>query len=227
MGWESSAPPRTYFDLYRGSIFLFRQHAAWRISQIKFAAENSDEQPDLFDLEVLYVGQAYGTEGARTSRDRLLSHDTLQAVYAKANEEAPHNEVGMVLLGMENPIQMVRFMPPTGETLDTAEGIRQFEQLIDAAPSFGQRLKTTEAALIRYFRPEFNEKFRDIFPSRSHTSYDECYALDFNSVGFTLDGQTLFGRLWSNQVDPTWLHMKTYFLQSDAERRDMFDFTRL
>jgi len=222
---ESEAP-FTHFHLSGRSGVGFRQHVAWWLSQMKFVAENADEQPELFDLEVQYIGQAYGDQGSRTARDRLIKHSTLQAVYAAVNKEAPHMEVGIVLLGMENPVQAVRMTlgtpsPPSEDAL-----VDEFVRLMTASPSFGQRLNFTEAALIRYFRPRFNDKFKTTFPSSSHTSYDECYELDLNSVGFTIDGRTLFGRLWSGSVPPAWLHMKTFLLHSPDERRDMFSFAR-
>lgn len=36
------------------------------------------QDQSLLDLEVLYIGQSYGVEGARTAPDRLKSHSTLQ-----------------------------------------------------------------------------------------------------------------------------------------------------
>jgi len=218
-----SEPPYTHFELHGPKRRLFRQHVGWWLSQMRFVADNADEQPDLFDLEVLYIGQAYGDDGSRTARDRLVSHSTLQAAYAKANAEAPHNEVGIVLLGMENPIQAVRMTGGAGPVDEDAAA--EFLRLMTASPSFGQRLNFTEAALIRYFRPHFNEKFKDVFPNRSHTSYSECFDLDLNSVGFTIDARMLFGRLWSECVPPAWLHMHTYLLHSSQDRRDMFSFT--
>jgi hypothetical protein len=53
------------------------------------------------DLKVLYIGQSYGVEGARTAPDRLQSHSTLQGIYSEAIIKNPDCEVWFILTSFE------------------------------------------------------------------------------------------------------------------------------
>ena len=46
---------------------------------------------DDLDLEVLYVGQAYGPDGRRSASERLAKHETLQAIYGEAVRRSPYS----------------------------------------------------------------------------------------------------------------------------------------
>lgn len=61
------------------------------------------------DLEVLYVGQAYGKNGERTAPDRLQAHETLLAVYADLAANAPEDDIWLALLSFEEPITILSF----------------------------------------------------------------------------------------------------------------------
>ena len=61
------------------------------------ASLNDIEMGESLAFEVLYVGQAYGVEGSRTSLERLASHETLQTIYSKAAAETPDLEIWIML----------------------------------------------------------------------------------------------------------------------------------
>ena len=90
-----------------------------------------------------------------------------------------------------------------------------------------QRINFTEAALIRYFQPEYNTIYRDSFPNPMHTSYSECYDLDINSVMAEIDTEDMDAQFWSSAAAPAWQHFATYALHSRAEREAMFEFASL
>jgi hypothetical protein len=48
-----------------------------------FALLSSRCRADLAQQEVLYVGKAFGKKGERTALDRILSHSTIQRIYAE------------------------------------------------------------------------------------------------------------------------------------------------
>ena len=51
---------------------------------------------DVLDFKVLYVGQAFGDNGKRLASDRLISHNTLQKIYADAIDTNPSQEYGII-----------------------------------------------------------------------------------------------------------------------------------
>ena len=179
--------------------------------------------PDVFDLEVLYVGQAFGKGGTRSAPQRLTNHETFQRIYAEANHETPEMEIWIVLFSFR-PWILASFDGRTN-TFDTtlAEDTTHLEKVAHTDVTEGQRIAYTEAAMIRYFQPQYNIQYKDNFPDLKHTSYHECYDLDLNSVYVELDSHEIGCRLWSPAVPPAWEHMISYALHSPEERQHMFD----
>ena len=87
-----------------------------------------------------------------------------------------------------------------------------------------QEINFTEAALIRYFKPEYNDKFKETFPSPAHSTYSECYDIDINSISIEFLTQDLRCRFYSDEVKPNWEHFAFFNLHTYADRKGMFDF---
>jgi hypothetical protein len=181
--------------------------------------------PEAFDLEVLYVGQAYGKDGKRTAPQRLGHHETLQKIYAEAIHRSPEMDIWIVLFSFDEWI-LASFDSRT-DTFGTTpeEDLEHMEKVLHTEVTEGQRINYTEAAMIRYFQPQYNIEFKDSFPDQKHTSYAECYALDLNAVCVELDTGVMgcCCRLWSPAVEPDWVHLISYQLHSLEERQHMFD----
>lgn len=179
--------------------------------------------PEVFDLEVLYVGQAYGKEGSRTAADRLVSHETLQKIYAEAIHRSPEMDIWIVLFSFKQWI-LASFDGRTdkfGTTLE--EDTAHMAKVAHTDVTEGQQITYTEAAMIRHFQPQYNIEYKDSFPDPKHTSYRECYDLDLNLVAVELDTRQIGSRLWSPTVAPGWNHMISFALHSPEERQHMFD----
>ena len=86
-----------------------------------------------------------------------------------------------------------------------------------------QRINFTEAALIRYFQPEYNTLFKDPFPSPVHSSYASCYDVDLNMIAVEVGSEDLGCKFWSKHVEPKWTHIAAFPLHSREQRKHMFD----
>lgn len=178
------------------------------------------------DLEVLYVGQSYGTDGDRNAITRLQSHSTLQGIYSEAIRTSPDQEIWLVLLSFERYI-LASFDGITKEyqmTLDDDDAHR--ERFLGNQITEQQEVNFTEAALIKYFRPPFNVKYRDTFPSPAHSTYEQCYAVDLNAVSVEIQTEVIMLRLWSEAVKPEFVHIATFPLHNEEERRYMFEISK-
>jgi hypothetical protein len=184
----------------------------------------SEELRTKLALEVLYIGQAYGTDGKRTAPDRLKAHSTLQAIYSEAISRSPDKEVWLALWNFEP--QLLTFIDGLTKQYQTTfeEDDAHIHQVISTPISGQQRINFTEAALINYFKPEYNITFKNIFPSPAHATYSECYELDINSLIVEVDTEDFDACLWTPSVEEKWHHLITYGLHSAEERRSMFDF---
>lgn len=179
----------------------------------------------LLSLEVLYIGQSYGVQGARTAPERLKSHSTLQGIYAEAVSRTPDQEIWLLLWSFE-PLLLTSFdgtQDNYGTTLE--EDDQHIQQVIHQGITEQQQINFTEAALIRYFEPEYNRIFKDSFPNPAHKTYSECYDLDINAISVELQTEELMVQLWSPKIAPEWIHIAKYPLHSREERKSIFDFS--
>lgn len=184
----------------------------------------------LLDLEILYIGQSYGTEGARTAPDRLKSHSTLQGIYSEAILRNPDSEIWMLLTSFEQILltSIDGTMKVSEEEMkqDTEHLKKVTNTVLFDGLKEQQVINFTEAALIRYFQPPYNIEYKDTFPNPAHSTYSECYELDINSVCIELNTENINCRLYSSSVPAHWWHMKDFFLHSKTERKSMFDYDK-
>lgn len=178
---------------------------------------------DVLDLKVLYIGQAFGKKGERLAADRLISHDTLQQIYAKAMDENPNEDIWIIMWQFKPYIISMMGAITSGSQIDFDNSMRNYNRIIGTDISLDQQITITEAALIKYFSPIYNTEYKTTFPSASHSSYDECYKLDFNNACFELDTISIATRLYSDEIEPNDYHVKSFFLHNEEERRNMFN----
>lgn len=183
-----------------------------------------DVYPELVDLELLYVGQAYGKQGDRMAPERLASHDTLQKILAEAIQRSPDMQIWVSLFSFAD--MLIASFDGRAGVYDTSEeeDIAHMRDVLSSRITEAHRINYCEAALIRYFQPQYNTEFRNSFPSVNHSSYAECYKLDLNSVAVEVNCRRVGVRFWSQAVAPAWNHLITYPLHSEKERRSMFNF---
>ena len=175
------------------------------------------------DLEVLYVGQSYGSDGSRSAVQRLQSHSTLQGIYAEALRKSPDQEVWLVLFAISG-LLLTSFDGRTGHYQTTeAEDDAHLQTVLDSTVSEQVEVNFTEAALIKYFQPEFNVSYKDTFPSPGHSTYAQCNTIDLNAVSVEVPTEAIRLRLWSPAVAPSLVHFVTFPLHDESARRSMFE----
>jgi hypothetical protein len=54
-----------------------------------------------YNLKILYIGQAFGSDGKRIAPDRIKSHSTLQNIYSDCLSNFPYNEIWLILSSFE------------------------------------------------------------------------------------------------------------------------------
>lgn len=217
--------PFSIFTIELDSEVLLKAKAATFLTVLP---RNLTKGDDYLDLEILYIGQSYGTDGGRTAPDRLVSHSTLQGIYSEALQNNPDSEIWLVLTSF-NQINITMMDGRIKMTKEEANLDRKRMSSTLAKLSNGlneqQTINFTEAALIRYFEPPYNKEYKNTFPNPAHKTYSECYDLDINSVCIELvTDESINVRFFSKSVKPSWCHMKDFLLHSPQDRRSMFDF---
>lgn len=173
------------------------------------------------DSEVLYVGQAFGKNGSRTAETRLLSHATLQKIYS---ENTPDKEIWITLWDFDRNELM--FLSPNVDEKDNYQLFKKYLDYIHTRHekiSFEQEINFTEAALIRYFQPIYNDDYKYTFPSKSHSTYSQCYKLELDYVSIEINTKRLNMRLWSEKKPvKKFDHKIIYPLKNKTEIKDFF-----
>lgn len=185
---------------------------------------------DFLDFEVLYIGQSYGVDGARTAPDRLVSHSTLQGIYSEAISNNPDSEIWLALASFTQ-INLTMYDGRTKFTNEERELDRErfkhvYHKLNWEGINEQQKINFTEAALIKYFQPPYNKIYKDTFPNPAHSTYSECYDLDINSVCIELNTSRMVNcQFYSSTIQKAPLHMKDFLLHSKEDRKSMFEMT--
>lgn len=191
---------------------------------IAFGSEVRMKRDELNNLEVLYIGQAFG-DGGRSAFDRLRSHSTLQKILADLQAEFPDDEVYVLMFEYDNYriLSMMNGMLDAQRSSD--EDSVRYYSILDNPLSDHQQICLVEAALIRYFGPKYNTIYKDNFPSRSHKILSGCYCLDFSSLVVEIDTECLYFSLFSEYVTPSQHHICQIDLIADEDRQGFFYFS--
>ena len=180
------------------------------------------EDDTLRDMEVIYVGQAYG-DGSRTALDRLRSHSTLQRILAESAATRPDDEVILLLFKYEPATLFTHMDGITNDGITGAGDHEHFMSLVDNPLSERQEISLAEAGLIRYFAPHYNEVYKTSFPSEGQKLLDECYRLDFAGLIVEIDTEDVGLRLWSPATPGKGRHHIAKFdLHDPTTRRSFF-----
>ena len=77
---------------------------------------------------------------------------------------------------------------------------KRFLSIIDNPLSEHQQICLVEAGLIRYFRPAYNEIYKDSFPASDQKVLSSCYDLDFSGLIVEIDTEELRMQLFSSHI---------------------------
>ena len=190
----------------------------WLNEQEMFARLNSESKA--INFEVKYVGQAFGQDGSRNAIDRLLKHETLQKIALKGAPEG--YMLSLLLLAIQPGNKLITVINPFAK--NDSDGNARIQSGLEKLfkTSEEERVSLYEAALIRYFYPEFNKEFRDSFPSTNLKILQDCYNKDFCSLVAEICFDDLPFRLWSQTIEPAFYHIAKHDLHKDEDRRMFF-----
>lgn len=171
-------------------------------------------------FEVKYIGQAFGQDGSRNAIDRLLKHETLQKIALKGVPDG--YRITLLLLAIQPNNQLFTSINPFAKNKD--EGDARIQQGLDKLfnTTEAERISLYEAALIRYFYPDFNKEFKDSFPSTNLKILRDCYEKDFSAVIAEICIDELPFVLWSGAAEPKHYHIAKHDLHKNEDRRMFF-----
>jgi hypothetical protein len=191
-------------------IQIQTNHRAFRVPAHIVLAQGQSELPaEERDLQVAYVGQGQGRTKSRNAVERLANHKTLQRIMADLLTFDPHLEVLLLLYRFEHGGSVIS----TGGdlTLDpvaTANEERDHLARLRTAKLNRKTLVTlAEAALIRHFRPPYNELIKNTaFESGKLKVLQAVLETGMSGLIVEAGSASAGGRLHSEHAQPTNLH---------------------
>lgn len=181
------------------------------------------EDKRLLNHEVLYVGQAYA-KGRRSALDRLKSHSTLQKILAVMQTNYPDDEAIILTFEYNQYRAFISFDGNDTEAIRDNRDTSRIQNILKSPLTTHQQICLAEAGLIRYFKPKYNEIYKDSFPASDQKILHDCYKLDFSALIVEINTEELRVRLYSDSVSPSEHHIAKFTLINEEARRSFFTF---
>ncbi|HDU8625380.1 hypothetical protein ISO79_01980 [Morganella morganii subsp. morganii] len=177
---------------------------------------------DMSSYEVLYIGQAVGKNGSRNAVERLRNHSKLQKILAQTLYNKPDQEIMIFMYAFEHEQVFSSLDGGAGLIDDTDSDDKRFKSALKNRPNKNQAINMIEAALIRYFQPEYNEKFKESKISPKLKSLEKCYDLDMSGIVVEINTENLFYSLYSKSIKKNYHHIVKIDLVSHQQRLSFF-----
>lgn len=192
-----------------------------RVINASLISINQDWDSPLKQLEVLYVGQAFGN-GSRSAHERLKSHSTLQKILADSHHKYPDGEISVLMVKFE-PYQLLVTMDGRSDVKnDNKVENNRFRSIQENPLKEKQQINLVEAALIRYFQPLYNDMFKMKFPSPKVKVLRKCYELDFTGLVVEINTEELGFRLYSHSRALNHHHICNVDIADEKSRAGFF-----
>ncbi len=186
----------------------------------------SEPKPLMSDLEVMYIGQAFGRTKTRTIDYRLSNHEKVQKIALDILDKGSNEEV--LIIGLKVKTGDVTTSMITADTNLKVSTPKDIENLVLKSRmrlTEGQEITVFEASLINYFKPELNTEYKHNFPSDDFTSIDELYATDFNYSAVTVNTRPVAVRIFSEHIqERKYIHGQHFPLHSKSEKESLFEY---
>lgn len=178
------------------------------------------------DLEVLYVGQAFGRTKPRTIDYRLSNHEKVQKIALDILKKGSNEEVLVIGVTVNSRDLKSSFVSQKSQTKPpTIEELKQTLTKSQRRLTKAQQVTVFEASLINYFKPSLNTEYKQTFPSKDFTSYNELYGIDFDYSAMEIDTKEMGIRLYSQEVPKRkFSHTRHFPLRSKSDKKTLFEY---
>lgn len=184
--------------------------------------ETHDYYSETRSYEVLYIGKAVGKNGSRSAIDRLKSHSTLQRVLADIQYKQPDKEVAILMYAFDHETVFSSFDGRSELKDDNDKNNERFKNAVNNKPSKNQSVAMIEAALIKYFQPEYNDHFKKTKIHPGVKALSKCYDIDMSGLVVELNTENLFYSMYSKLVNKSTHHLINIDLVSHQNRASFF-----
>lgn len=175
--------------------------------------------------EVVYIGQAFGENANPLAmKKRMINHETLQKILLDHLNQEPKSDICLILWDFKPRLHTIFDGITKNFVASDEEDQERLMRLLQNPPYYisKQLINITEAALINYFKPQYNIYFKNNFPDVEHTGYRYYYDLDFHSIIVELDPTAININLYSEKNQYKVFNAIRYNLTNDDQRQLIF-----
>lgn len=168
---------------------------------------------EVFDYQVLYIGQSVGN-----AYKRVMRHEKLQQILADVVENEPYNEVFVLLINMDAPYfagkMDYRFYDD--QSKNNFDSLRNF--VLNDKLSKKEIVDISEACLIKHFSPPYNVTLKNKFPNGDEKLLTKFRKYDINSITVIIDTKEHNLHLFSQKVERNCIHTAETPLHKEDNR---------
>lgn len=181
-------------------------------------ATNADVRLTLH--EVLYVGQSQGRSRESFSLDRLHRHSTAQEIIER--EQDAHHDVFWNLLDVDESAHVGFIGSEASARAFAGVNVSALvsQALGEASEQQRRAVDLAEAALIRHFRPTYNERHKKRFPQVRTKTSSSLHSAGHTTLVMLLDTSGQGVRFGSPHVSPASLHWAAFRVRASARKDD-------
>jgi len=178
------------------------------------------------DLEVMYIGQAFGRTKLKTIDYRVFNHNKIQEIALDILDKGSNEEIIIVGLKFENKTLGTSFAAINDKVIrPTSESMQELQNKAGKKLTKGQEITVCEASLISYFKPKLNTEYKKSFPSKDFSSYNELYEIDFEDLSFVVNTEPYNVRLFSEHIkERKYEHYQHFPLKSKGDKESFFEY---
>lgn len=178
------------------------------------------------DLEVMYIGQAFGRTGNKKIDYRVAHHEKIQQIALEILNTGSNEEVLIIGVKVETNDLATSFIAENMDTSNfTLDSMKELRNKAAMRTTEGQGITVFEASLIRFFQPKYNTEYKSSFPSPDFPSYEEIYETEFDYSAVTIDTRAVLARIYSKEVsERKYLHHQHFPLKSKSDKKTLFEY---
>lgn len=208
--WREDMPRDYYQIIEKKSSRLMYHGDPWSLA---FLA--SGLSAELAMQEVIYVGQSVGTKRERRSLDRIVAHKTIQKIYA--DHSGQDYDIFINPLRISGSSSTFELSAQADFSMSKYVAELTARSFNSDRSIYAESVNLCEAALISYFRPEYNQQHKYHFPHKTTKISELLTRYRYSNLTVLLaDGGTGI-QLWSTGRKPNRFHHACYRLPRPAD----------
>jgi hypothetical protein len=178
------------------------------------------------DLEVMYIGQAFGRTESRKIDYRIANHEKIQKIALEILNVGSNEEVLIIGVKVSTSDLGTSFVKLDSNTSKpTLQSLLDLRDKASKRISEGQEITVFEASLIKFFQPKLNTEYKITFPSPDFKSYDEIFETDFDYSAVTIDTNPVGARIFSSHVGQRkYVHYQHFPLRTKSDKKHLFEY---